>query len=136
VVSALTATWEPPDDAWRSADRQDSVVRLVWREEGFVSELDIGDSGLPRAARVRPETGVPLEIRYDGWIGAGGTSWPARGTVAPGDGRWSASWRLERHRPIPVPHASRFQLTPPSSARRVSLAQLRAAIDEAMEAFQ
>jgi hypothetical protein len=136
LVAALTATWDPPAEAWGSASRQDSMVRLSWREEGFIRELDIGGSGLPRAARIRSEAGVPLEIRYEGWIGAGGTSWPARGTLAPGDGRWSASWRLERHRPIPAPDPSRFQLNPPASARRVSLAELRASIDQAMEEFQ
>ena len=136
VVDALTATWQPPAEAWRNADRQDSLVRLVWQEEGIVRELDIGGSGLPRAARIRSENRPPLEIRYEGWTGAGGTSWPARGTLAPADGRWSANWRLERHRPIPTPDASRFQLRPPASVRRVSLAELRSAIDEAMEAFQ
>jgi hypothetical protein len=136
LVSALTATWSPPDDAWSTADRRDSVVRLTWREDDLVRELDIGGSGLPRAARVRGENGVPLEIRYDGWIGAGGASWPARGTLTPGDGRWSASWRLERHRPIGTPDDSRFQLAWPKGVRRVSLSELRATIDEAMEAYQ
>lgn len=135
LVSALTATWDPPDDAWKAADRRDSLVRVSWSEDGWVRELDIGGSGLPRAARVRQENGVPLEIRYEGWTGAGGASWPARGTLAPGDGRWSASWRLERHRPIAAPDASRFHLAP-QNARRVSMAELRATIDEAMGGFQ
>ena len=102
----------------------------------MVRELDIGDSGLPRAARVLPEGGVPLEIRYDGWTAAGGTSWPARGTLAPGDGRWSANWRLERHRPIPAPDPLRFRLAPPPGARQISLAELRSAIDDAFDQSQ
>lgn len=136
LVSAMTATWNPPAEAWSTADRQDSVVRVSWSEGGWTRELDIGGSGLPRAARVRPQNGVPIEIRYDGWIGAGGTSWPARGTLAPSDARWSANWRLERHRPIGPPDPSRFQLVPPASTRRVSLTELRSAIDEAMEGFR
>jgi hypothetical protein len=135
-VSALTATWDPPAEAWSTADRRDSVVRITWREQGMVRELDIGASGLPRAARVRPEGGVALEIRYDGWIAAGGTSWPARGTLAPGDGRWSANWRLERHRPIPAPDPLRFRLAPPPGARQISLAELRSAIDDAFDQSQ
>jgi len=135
LVAALTATWEPTDAAWAAAERKDSLVHVTWEEQGWVRELDIGSSGLPRAARVRSESGVPLEIRYEGWIGAGGTSWPARGTLAPGDGRWSASWRLERHRPIPVPDPSRFQLAP-QGARLVSLGELRSIIQNAFEEFQ
>ncbi len=64
LVSALTATWDPPADAWSAADRRDSVVRVTWREPGMVRELDIGGSGGSaraarrgrRAARSRPAT--------------------------------------------------------------------------------
>ena len=135
LVSALTATWDPPDAAWAAAARHDSLVRVTWQEQGWVRELDIGSSGLPRAARVRSESGAPLEIRYEGWIGAGGTSWPARGTLAPGDGRWSATWRLERHRPIPAPDPSRFHLAP-QGARRVSLGEMRSMIENAFQESQ
>ena len=133
LVSALTATWNPPAAAWASAERRDSLVYVTWTEDGWVRELDLGSSGLPRAARVHSEAGTPLEIRYLGWVGAAGVSWPARGTVASGDGRWSATWRLERHRAIGPPDPARFRLAPPANARRVTLTELRAAFTETFE---
>jgi hypothetical protein len=132
LVTALTATWQPPADAWARADRRDSTVRLVWREDGRRRELDVGASGLPRAAREWAGEGPGLEIAYHGWIRQAGAQWPARGSVASEDRRWSADWRLERYRFVTAPDASRFRVAPPGGATRITWAELREALGDSV----
>src|SRR5262249_45570898 len=52
MVRALSATWNPPVDAWASATWNDSLLRVRWPDNGDSLELVIGASGLPRSAEL------------------------------------------------------------------------------------
>lgn len=94
----FAATWMPPDAAWAGAQRSDSGLVLTWREDGDPVTMRLDDHGRPIAIGWRGEGRRSLEVRYQGWIGAGGAAWPQRMTADMDRGEFRMSLRAQHWR--------------------------------------
>lgn len=77
LVSALCATWHPPESAWKSAAWSDSLLRIAWLESDDSVAVSIGSSGLPAQVELFQPQRFSARARYRAWDRGSGTAWPA-----------------------------------------------------------
>jgi hypothetical protein len=126
---ALTATWRPPDQAWRSPAWDDSLMRLWWLEGGDTLAIAVGSGGLPARATFRRPGGTDLLIEYLAWDLSSGVAWPARFTVVDRDGAFRLACRLSRVRFPVVSDSLRLTVPIPAGAVQLTVADLRRVLE-------
>jgi hypothetical protein len=129
IVKVWSAAWRPPSSAWRSAVWSDSLLRVVWLENGDSVALTVGTSGLPSWAEVSRPGRARVRASYREWSGADGAWWPARIELADSAGTFHIDSRIERARFPAASDPMRFTLVPPPEAERLGLADLRRALE-------
>ncbi len=128
VVRALSATWQPPEPAWRKATWSDSLLCVEWTEGGDSLAVAVGASGLPAWATVHPTDGPLLTARYRGWDHSGGAAWPAHVELADEPRRLRVTWRATQLHFASRPDPERLAVHWPPGTSAVTLGELRAAL--------
>jgi hypothetical protein len=124
-----SGTWRPPDEAWRHARTEDSLLHVRWVEAGDSLDLAVDALGRPSTVRlVRPD-GADLRCRYLGWDGVGPVSWPSWLEFEDAAGTVHAECRLGSLRARSVGDPARLVVRIPSNASRLEWSTLRAAIE-------
>jgi hypothetical protein len=126
---AWSATWRPPQDAWAGAAWRDSLRVLRWAEDGDSLALGVGSSGLPAWAEWRAPGGAPIRLDYLGWVDVGGARWPAQLALEDAARRYRLHVRLQQARASRVADRARVAVRIPAGARRLSLEDLREALE-------
>jgi hypothetical protein len=129
VFRALSAAWRPPAPAWAESRWEDSLLAVRWVELGDSLEMSVGAQGLPVSLTVHRADGFVGRARYRAWDRTSGVAWPSWMELE--DGR--ASLRLTckvRSLQFPAhPDRDRLAVRLPAEASRLTLAQLRRAIE-------
>ncbi len=117
VSAALAAMWSPPDEAWRSAQREDSLLVVAWKDEtGRRRRLGVGSDGLPRRFEFEVASGRRALARYPEWRVVEGVAWPMRIELEDDPKSWSATLRVGRLRfPGPAERRSLAARVPPGA---------------------
>jgi len=126
---ALSATWRPPDDAWRSATWDDSLMRVWWVEDGDTVAVAVGSTGLPiRASLARPN-GAGVRVEYRAWDMSGGVAWPATFVILDRGGAFRISCKVSRVRFLARADSLRLAVPIPAGVVPMTLAQLRRVLE-------
>ncbi len=129
VFRALTATWRPPDEAWRQPAWEDSLMRLEWLEDGDTLAIAVGSAGLPAWASFARPDGAGLRVDYQGWDLSSGVAWPARFTIEDREGAFRLAGKVSRVRFPARADSLRLAVAIPSGAVRLTLAELRRVLE-------
>jgi hypothetical protein len=129
VVRALSATWRPPAEAWERAVWNDSLLRVAWLEGQDSLALEVGAAGLPVQVELSRPGGLALAARYRAWDRASGTAWPASLELADDLHDVKLACRASQIRFRPEPDVAGLAVRWPASATRLTLGELRAALD-------
>jgi hypothetical protein len=128
MVSALCATWRPPDAAWKSAVWDDSLLRIAWLENGDSVAITVGSSGLPTQVELFQPQKFSTRARYRAWDRASGTAWPSHIELADPEHDVVMTCRATQMRFGGV-DPQRLQVHWPHGIRPLTLAELRVALD-------
>ena len=126
---ALSATWRPPDDAWRSATWDDSLMRVWWREDGDTIAVAVGSAGLPAWASLARPNGAGIRVEYRAWDLGSGVAWPARFVIEDRAGAFRLSCKVSRVRFPARADSLRVAVPIPAGVVPMTLAQLRRALE-------
>jgi hypothetical protein len=126
---ALTATWRPPDAAWRQAAWDDSLMRVSWLEDGDTLVVAVGSAGLPAWASFARPDGAGVRVDYQGWDLSSGVAWPVRFTIEDRDGAFRLAGKVARVRFPARADSLRLAVAIPAGAVRLTLAELRRVIE-------
>lgn len=125
----LTATWRPPDDAWRNAAWDDTLMRVWWLEDGDTLAVGVGSAGLPGWASFARPGGAGIRVEYRGWDLGSGVAWPARFAIADREGTFRLSCKVARVRFPARADSLRLAVAIPAGAVPLTLADLRRALE-------
>ena len=128
LVRALSATWEPPAEAWARAAWRDTLLGVSWLEGGDSVAIAIGASGLPRWAELAIDQGPVLRVRYVGWDRASGTAWPSHVELVDEAHDLRLVCRATQVRFTPQADAERLTVRWPRGTAPFTLSQLRTAL--------
>jgi len=129
AVRALAATWRPPDDAWRSAAWDDSLMRVWWREDGDTLAVAVGSAGLPAWASLARPNGAGIRVEYRAWDLSSGVAWPSRFVIEDRAGAFRLSCKVSRVRFPARADSLRLAVPIPAGVVPMTLAQLRRALE-------
>jgi hypothetical protein len=124
-----SGAWRPPDEAWRDARNEDSLLHVRWVEAGDSLDLGVDGRGRPNTVRLVREGGADLRCRYLGWEGVGSVPWPSWLEFEDAAGTVRAECRLGSLRARSAGDPSRLVVRIPSNASRLEWSTLRAAIE-------
>jgi hypothetical protein len=94
VYQTLSATWEPPQEAWEDAQWEDSLCVLSWAADRDSFRMAVGSNGLPARFETRLAGGQGLDAHYERWGSIHGASWPMRMVVEDTEGRLKLTMQL------------------------------------------
>ncbi len=103
----LTATWRPPDEAWRAAEASADTLVLRWTEEGDSLRLEIGPDGQPLAITMAHAGSPRVRASYRSWQRHAGVAWPSSIELKGGEDAVTLRCRVERLRFRSRPEAER-----------------------------
>lgn len=129
LVSALCATWRPPDEAWKSAAWRDTLLRIAWVQSGDSVAMTIGASGLPAQVDLFQPQGFSVRALYRGWDRASGTPWPAHIELVDPEHDVVMTCRASQLRFGDEVDLNRLKVHWPRGLTPLSLAELRVALD-------
>lgn len=129
LVRALSATWDPPHEAWRGAAWSDSLLRLAWVEDGDSVAVLLGAAGLPRRARLWRPGEIALRADYVAWDRGSGTAWPTQVELEDELRDLRVVARASQLRFRERPDREHLAVRLPPGAEPLSLAELRAVLD-------
>ncbi len=129
VFRALSGAWQPPVDAWETASRDDSLLRVSWLEDTDTLAIAVGSDGLPAWASFTRPGGAGVRIDYRAWDRSAGLAWPARFDFADLAGGYRLECKVARVRFPTRPDPLRFTVPMPADAERLTLAGLRRALE-------
>jgi hypothetical protein len=125
---AMSATWRPPDDAWSTPIGADTTLVLRWSEYGDTLALGVGADGLPDwATFTRPGAQV-VRADYRAWDRSAGVAWPAWIEFTDESGDLRITCKLSRVTFGTPPSFARLAVPIPADAERLTLPQLRRAL--------
>jgi hypothetical protein len=126
-----SATWRPPDRAWDALVWEDSLRVLRWQEgqAGDSLRLALGSHGLPHWIEVVRDGAARVRVEYATWEAFDGTPWPSRMKVRDARGAYGLDCRIQNVQFHRQADRSRFALTVPADARRVTREDLQHAIE-------
>ncbi len=133
VVRSLGGLWRPPAQAWRSATWRDTLLETRWEDGEDSLTVAIGSSGRPATVTIARE-GRGVRVRYEGWEGGRGAEWPSRLTIDDLQDRGHITFVVRNVRFAETPDRSRLSVRIPADASRVTLTELRRAL-ERLSAF-
>lgn len=96
AVRAASAAWPVPAAAWRAARAADSLWIVRFTEGADTLEVGIGESGLPRTARLSRPGMRPIEVAYSAYMTHAGTAWPERIDARDTGGAFRLNLRVRR----------------------------------------
>jgi hypothetical protein len=126
---ALSATWRPPDGAWRSAAWDDSLMRVWWLEDGDTLALAVGSAGLPAWASLARTNGAGIRVDYRAWDMGSGVAWPGTFVIEDRGGAFRLSCKVSRVRFPARADSLRLAVPIPAGVVPMTLAQLRRALE-------
>ncbi|MEO5987800.1 MAG: hypothetical protein ABIU54_10580 [Candidatus Eisenbacteria bacterium] len=132
LFTALAASWDPPESAWRGAIAESSDVRMGWREGGDSLSLEVDGASRPSQLRIERE-GRVVWVRYSGWRNVGGIEWPVRIEIADANGWFRLRTELQSLRAVQRLNESWFELRVPADAERLDWPSVRARLSARRE---
>jgi hypothetical protein len=117
AVRVWSATWRPPDAAWKRAVFEDSLQWLRWAERGDSVAIGIGSNGLPAAVRYARGAGGIVVAEYRGWQWLDGAWWPGWIEAREDGGALSVTTRIQRVRFLSAAPADRLAIRVPHGSR-------------------
>jgi len=127
----LSATWDPPEAAWREAKIEDALLVARWEEEGDSLVLGVGSDGLPRWAALRRPGRGSVRARYRAWETVERTSWPTQVEFEDGEAGLRLTLKLTRVWRNPRPGPERLAVRIPPDAERLEWPAVRRALERA-----
>jgi len=125
AVRALSAAWDPPEEAWTNgAVWTDSLLEISWLEAGDSLRMGVMGDGLPAFVRLA-RAAFDVRIDYRAWDRSAGTPWPAWMIVESRRGDLRLTLRPSRLRFAPRIDPLRLKVRIPENAQALTVDDLR-----------
>lgn len=128
---ALSGTWAPPASAWQDAVWRDSLLAVRWLEEADTLEMAVGSGGLPAWVSLSRPDGFVGRALYRGWDQGSGLAWPNWIELEDPRGSFKVTCKLQNLQFPRYSDPARLVVALPSGAERITMDQLKRAIERA-----
>jgi hypothetical protein len=133
VFRALGATWRPDQEAWRRSAWEDTLLGVRWLEMEDSVSIRVGANGLPQSATLQRPDGRGVTVRYRGWDRSAGVAWPSLIELEDLANTVHVTCKVQSLKFEPAPNRERLTARLPEGATRVTLAEVRRALQRLAE---